>query len=413
MLFLSNLSYTGRVKKVFLVFFFFSLLFLSFPPPLAYAASCKLIDMQPENVTTETNTISFTIQTIGLGKGQSFWVMISDQFLGPDRGYFVSTNVDIDSHITKGDDYIVAPNETITVNNVNRSGLVNRPGQNPNFKEGTHYVTIWDSVERGGKVCENNMDFPVEKATTGGECKLNTRNSSFEPPAPAVGPAIPPTLSVGSLTSEDDVYIRAFDLPAGDYARLIVRRNSESGPVVYDQRVPYRAFTTTGIKLDKKLSADTYYVEVGSLEGPGGLINRRICYNTFPVVLPGQQGGGIASTGALFGPIAFLTPACKPEGSKFDPVYACNTAFGDIKTSMPELVKKIFAILLSLSGGIAVLLIITSGYQLIMSAGNPEKIQAARERLTSAIVGLIFIIFSFVILEVIGVSILRIPGFGH
>ena len=56
------------------------------------------------------------------------------------------------------------------------------------------------------------------------------------------------------------------------------------------------------------------------------------------------------------------------------------------------------------------LIIIYSGYVLATSQGNKEKIAAARETLTSAILGLLFIIFSIVILEIIGVDILRIPG---
>jgi len=90
-----------------------------------------------------------------------------------------------------------------------------------------------------------------------------------------------------------------------------------------------------------------------------------------------------------------------------------NTGIGEIKTDPAEFIKSIFGILLSLSGGIAILLIIFAGYQMIVSQGNPEKVQAARETMTAAIVGLLFTIFSFVILEVIGVDILKLPGFGH
>jgi hypothetical protein len=45
---------------------------------------------------------------------------------------------------------------------------------------------------------------------------------------------------------------------------------------------------------------------------------------------------------------------------------------------------------------------------MMTSTGNPEAIQEAKERITSAIVGLLFIIFSLVILQVIGVDILQI-----
>ncbi len=91
----------------------------------------------------------------------------------------------------------------------------------------------------------------------------------------------------------------------------------------------------------------------------------------------------------------------------------CNTAIGDIPTKPIDFIQKLFGVILGVSGGIALLLIIFSGYRLMTSQGNPETIQGARETLTSAVVGLLFIIFSFVILEVIGVDILHIPGFSH
>lgn len=93
--------------------------------------------------------------------------------------------------------------------------------------------------------------------------------------------------------------------------------------------------------------------------------------------------------------------------------YECDTAIGGIDITPAGFVKTIFGTLLGLSGGIALLLIIFSGYKLIFSRGDPERVQGAKETLTSAIVGLLFIIFSLVILEVIGVDILKIPGLGN
>ena len=46
-----------------------------------------------------------------------------------------------------------------------------------------------------------------------------------------------------------------------------------------------------------------------------------------------------------------------------------------------------------------------------MSRGNPDKVNDAKEQLTAAIVGLLFIIFSLVFLEFIGLDILGIPNF--
>lgn len=87
------------------------------------------------------------------------------------------------------------------------------------------------------------------------------------------------------------------------------------------------------------------------------------------------------------------------------------TAFGNISTNPEQFIQKIFAILLSMSGGIALLLIMKSGYLIMTAQGKPEALQQGRDQLVAAIVGLIFLIFSFVLLQVIGVDILHIPGF--
>lgn len=89
-----------------------------------------------------------------------------------------------------------------------------------------------------------------------------------------------------------------------------------------------------------------------------------------------------------------------------------DSTFGGFSTNPTEFIQKIFAILLSVSGGIALLLIIKAGYQLMTSQGNPEKLNNARDQLIAAIVGLVFLIFAFVFLELIGFDILHLPGFG-
>ncbi len=89
----------------------------------------------------------------------------------------------------------------------------------------------------------------------------------------------------------------------------------------------------------------------------------------------------------------------------------CNTALGQISTGVGGFSQDLFRIVLGISGGIAVILIIISGYKLMTSRGNPEQLQQAKEQLTAAIVGLLFIIFSLVILQSIGVNILQLPGF--
>jgi|WetSurMetagenome_2_1015567.scaffolds.fasta_scaffold34402_2 hypothetical protein len=101
---------------------------------------------------------------------------------------------------------------------------------------------------------------------------------------------------------------------------------------------------------------------------------------------------------------------------QFDADHKClkvGSAIGEINTEPSELIKTLFSFVLGIGGGIALILIILAGYRYVTSRGNPEAVKAANEQLTSAVVGLLFIILSFVILEIIGVDILKIPGFTH
>jgi len=86
------------------------------------------------------------------------------------------------------------------------------------------------------------------------------------------------------------------------------------------------------------------------------------------------------------------------------------TSFGAVGTDPGSFITRLFGILLGASGAIALLLIMRAGYRIMSSRGNPEGIQQGREQLVAAIVGLIFLIFSFVLLQVIGVDILKLPG---
>ncbi len=104
------------------------------------------------------------------------------------------------------------------------------------------------------------------------------------------------------------------------------------------------------------------------------------------------------------------TTGRKLLGSNCDKV---NTAIGPIDTTPGGIIQNIYNMLLGLSGGIAVIMIIIAGYQLITSQGEPEKIKDAKERITAAIMGLLFIVFSFLIFEILIVNVLKLPGFGQ
>lgn len=93
------------------------------------------------------------------------------------------------------------------------------------------------------------------------------------------------------------------------------------------------------------------------------------------------------------------------------PGNAVNTAIGCIPVgNTHEFAGWFLGWAIGIAGGLALMLIVFSGFQIMTAQGDPQKLQAGRELLTSAISGLILIIFSMFLLRLIGVKILNIPG---
>jgi hypothetical protein len=87
------------------------------------------------------------------------------------------------------------------------------------------------------------------------------------------------------------------------------------------------------------------------------------------------------------------------------------TALGCIPTTPQAVFTTTFTFGIGIAGGIAFLLILFGGFQVLTSAGNPEQLNAGQELISSAVAGLLLIIFSIFLLRLIGYDILRIPGF--
>ena len=90
----------------------------------------------------------------------------------------------------------------------------------------------------------------------------------------------------------------------------------------------------------------------------------------------------------------------------------CNTAIGQVPVSnFGAFATFLLKWGLGVAGGISLLFILYSVFLITTSAGDPKKLQSGQEQLTSAIEGLLLIIFSVFLLQLIGVHILAIPGF--
>ena len=89
------------------------------------------------------------------------------------------------------------------------------------------------------------------------------------------------------------------------------------------------------------------------------------------------------------------------------------TVFGCLSSSPSEFVASILKFILGIGGGIAFLAMILGGFYLITSAGNPIRINEGKKMIFYSGLGLLMIIFSVFILELVGVQILGIPQYGQ
>lgn len=97
---------------------------------------------------------------------------------------------------------------------------------------------------------------------------------------------------------------------------------------------------------------------------------------------------------------------CLGGDNEISTAIGCIPVGGGFESLMAWILRRAIGI----SGGIAFLLVISGAFKILTSAGNPKSIQAAQETISSALIGLLLIIFSVFLLELIGVKILGIPG---
>jgi hypothetical protein len=125
---------------------------------------------------------------------------------------------------------------------------------------------------------------------------------------------------------------------------------------------------------------------------------------------PPPQSGCNPAPEATATPVPGTTPPSGPdpgihEGCEADEI---NTAIGCISFgSMTSLSSFLLRWGIGIAGGIAFVLSVAAGFMISTSAGNPKRLQAGKELLTSALSGLLFLIFSVFLLRLIGVDILN------
>lgn len=101
---------------------------------------------------------------------------------------------------------------------------------------------------------------------------------------------------------------------------------------------------------------------------------------------------------------------CDPSGNQT--AISSNrlyTAFGCIPIgNMNLVIAFIYSAGIRIAGGVAFIIIVLASIQILTSKGDPEKLSSGRQMLNSAIIGLLLLVFSIVLLRVIGQDVLGI-----
>ena len=105
-------------------------------------------------------------------------------------------------------------------------------------------------------------------------------------------------------------------------------------------------------------------------------------------------------------------PTNAPSSPEVERANSYYTVFGCLSTRPEFFVKNILTIVFAVAGGIAFLAVLTGAAIVLTSSGYPERLQTGKDLIISSLFGLLLIIFSVFLLRVVGLDILKIPGFG-
>lgn len=84
----------------------------------------------------------------------------------------------------------------------------------------------------------------------------------------------------------------------------------------------------------------------------------------------------------------------------------CETALGPIPTTLKGFSSRILSVAVGLAGGIAFILMVIGAIRILTSQGDPKGVAGGREMLVAAVAGLLFLIFSVILLRFIGINLL-------
>ena len=111
----------------------------------------------------------------------------------------------------------------------------------------------------------------------------------------------------------------------------------------------------------------------------------------------------INSSCATQGTVNSQCVSCLTNNGKGNPNFQyVYTDFGCVNTSLYGVINFVYKLVLTLAFMLAFAVIIFAGYLIMVSGGDPEKLGRGKSLMTKAIIGLLVIIFAFILLNSIG-----------
>ena len=241
----------------------------------------------------------------------------------------------------------------------------------------------------------------------------------------------------GDLGMSESAFISANPLPIvrlytngkPEKYKLLLPQN-QPDPAIVPPNLGYVGITYSNSGAERLLGGDyTAVVEVQKKQGGNYLVSYCSSHDFSltdkatspptpgtPITQPGM--GGIIGGGKITSETCLqrakkdpINVKCMESGGKPCGDNGIETAIGCIHTQPTVFVKDILKFIVAIAGGIAFLLMILGVFGMITSAGNPDNLQAGKDRLTSAIIGLLFVVLSVLLLKIIGVDILGLGTF--
>lgn len=336
-----------------LIFLFTSLNISAFPKPTYAADVCNLQTDpdQPWNKSTD-------IKSIKIGGGL---------VTGKEYALYYKTTL---NELT----YAVAFDGVITVypSDIHKKILLSSPGE----------FSIGVKEKNGGSICETKYTvIPAETIQCGVE-PYTKKNTSYGP----------------GETVELKGIFRSFD-PAGNETPYV----GDIKIWLYDNKDEEKATTGTKTNADGYFEADGIKIPEVSSDKKGwwtvraGVNDQKLCHNSTIYVSQKSGEPPVGTPPGGGGPGLSGKNPC--EGG------VCKTALGDIPTNPTKFAQRVLEIAVGLGGGLALILMVIGAIKVLTSTGDQQKLNAGRDMIVAAVAGLLFIIFSMLILRFIGIQI--------